>query len=59
MINAVLNFLASALDFRLQRGDARIQLLDGQGIEILPREQSDRIISPAGQIVVHVHEADC
>lgn len=59
MINAVLNFQAGALDFGFQRGDPRVQLLDGKRIEILPREQSDWIISPAGQIVVHVHDADC
>lgn len=59
MINAELNFSADALDFGLQRGDPRVQLFDGQWIEILPRQQSDRIIGPAGQIVVHVHDADC
>lgn len=59
MINAELNFSASALDFDLQRSDPRVQLFDGQRIEILPRQQPYRIIGPVRQIVVHVHDADC
>lgn len=59
MINGMLNFLSDAFDFRLQCGDARVQLIDGKRIEILPREQPDRIVSLAGQIVFHMHDADC
>ena len=59
MVNALLNLAPRAQNFRLESRYPCVQLFERQWIEILPQEQSDRIISPAGQIVIKVHDTDC
>lgn len=40
---------AAADDLGLQRPDARVEFVDGEGIEILPRERRQRLVRPRGK----------
>ncbi len=42
-------------DLGLQRGDARAQFLDRQGIEILARQHRDGVVAAARQNIVGIH----
>lgn len=55
MVNGAFHFRTAARDFRLQQGDALVQLLHRQGVEILSAERPERIIRAAGQKIVRIH----
>lgn len=55
MVNGALLMLQDAGDLTLQRNDARIQLGDGQRIEILFDQERERFVGPR-QILVGIHE---
>jgi len=57
MINGAIPVLPDTRDFRLEVGDAAIELGDRQRIEILPGERRDRIIGLAREILVRIHGA--
>lgn len=44
MVNRAFAFRAGARDLRLERGDAPIQLGNGQGIQVLPGKQQQGIV---------------
>jgi hypothetical protein len=44
-------------DFRFERGNARVELLDRQRIEVLTRELRQRIVASKRQILVGIHKA--
>ncbi len=56
MVNGVLHFRFCPRDFRFQGRDARFQFGHGQGVQILPEQPGQWIVSPAGEIVILVHE---
>lgn len=56
MVNGVLHFRFRPRDFRFQGGDARFQFGHGQGVQILPEQPGQWIVSPAGEIVILVHK---
>ena len=58
MVNGAFNHLAGPCYFALKRFDALFQLGNGKRTQILSEQLGQRIISPAGKIVVHVHNAN-
>lgn len=56
MVNGVLHFRFCPRDFRLQGSDTRFQFGHGQGVQILHKQPGQWIVSPAGEIVILVHE---
>lgn len=55
MVNGVFNFCAAAGDLTLQRGDARLEFIDGEAIDILPDELVHRIVGALGEKIVGLH----
>lgn len=55
MVNRTFDLSQGAGELRLQSGDAVVQLVHGEGIEILATERGQRIVRAAGQAVVGVH----
>jgi hypothetical protein len=55
MVNGGFNLSSSTNDFGFERGDARVEILDRKGIEILAAEQGDGIVGAAGQDFLRVH----
>lgn len=51
MVNGAFNPVTNAGNFRLQRGDPRLKLLDRQRVEVLAGKLCDQIASAAGKIV--------
>ncbi len=56
MVNGMVDSGARAGNFRLQRRDARVQLIDGQRIEILLRQRGERIAGGFRKEVFQVHD---
>ena len=50
-----LNMGLDAANFGLQRLDARVELLDRQWIEVLPRQLGQRVFGLAREEVFHIH----
>ncbi len=59
MVNGLLDFIAGARNFRFQQGNARMKLVNGEGVEILPGQGSQRVIGPFGNKVFHIHDREC
>lgn len=60
MVNGGLDLSSGPRHLGFQRGDARLKLLDGKWIEVLPRGGGDGIVTAAGgQDFVHVHGEEC
>ena len=55
MVNGRFNLSSGAQDFGLERGDARVKLVDRKPVEILAREFRRQIAGGAGQTVVGFH----
>ena len=55
MLNRVRNFGTTSCDLRLERGDARVEFVDREGIEVLPSEVAEQIVLATRQIFVGVH----
>jgi len=55
MVNGALGMFTDALDLGFERGDARVQLLDRKGIEILAAERDEGIVGTSGQEIVCIH----
>lgn len=55
MINGGVNFAPDARNFRLQRRNPGMQLVDREGIEILPGERGEGIALPFWKNIVHIH----
>ncbi len=51
MVNGAFNPLTNAGNFGLQRGDAGVELLDRQGVEVLAGQFGDQVARAAGKIV--------
>ena len=52
MVYSAIDPRSAARDFRLQQGDAFVQLIDGKWIEILPGQHRQGIAGRSGQDVV-------
>lgn len=57
MVNSAFDPLADAGDFRFQCGDAPVQFVDRQRIEVLAGQLGDHVAGAAGKIV-GFHDAD-
>lgn len=57
MVNRVGDFLLNAVNLAFENGDAGVQFIDGQGIEILLYEQGERIAWLVRKKFVQIHEA--
>jgi len=57
MVNGACPMALYSRDFFFQRGDARVELLDRQWVEVLARELRQRIVAPKRQILVGIHGA--
>ena len=55
MVNGVFDFGPATLDLALQGGDARLQFIDGQMIDILPDELIHRIVGALREKIVGLH----
>ena len=55
MVNGEVQFCPYAGDFRVEHGDARLQLLDRETVEILLRQQHQRIAGCLREQIVQVH----
>lgn len=55
MVNDALSVLAGAINFRRQRGDPRVQLLDRKRVEILSGQGVHRITRPTREILFGIH----
>lgn len=54
MVNGALHFLAAARDLTFQRSDPRLQLRNGERVEILAHQLVERVAG-AWQRVVELH----
>lgn len=57
MADGEVDLRADAGDLRLQRGDAFVQLVYGERIEVLPGKRRQRIFRPGREEIVRVHRA--
>jgi hypothetical protein len=55
VVNGPIYFASASDDLRLQRGDALVQLVDRQGIEVLPRQLGEKVVLATRKIFVGVH----
>jgi hypothetical protein len=58
MVNGAFNLSSDARYLGFQRGDARLELLDRERIEILACQRDDGIVGAAGQVFFRVHVTD-
>ena len=58
MVNGAFNLSSNARYLGFQPGDAGLQFLDREGIEILARQRGDGIVGAAGQVIVLAHDQD-
>ena len=54
MVNGAFNLSSDPRDFRLKRGDARVELVDRERIEILARQGAEHVVGASRLIVVRV-----
>ena len=55
MVNGIINAGSAAGDLALQRRDPRVQLIDGERVEILPKQRRQRIAGRLGKEIFQVH----
>ena len=55
MVNGSIYFASAPNDLRLQGGDAFVQLVDRQGIEVLPPQLGEQVVLATRKIFVGVH----
>ncbi len=55
MVNGACLVALYPRNFFLERGDARVEFLDRQRIEVLARELDQRVVAPKRQILVGIH----
>jgi len=56
VVNGAFNLSSDARDLGFQPGDAGMELLDRERIEILARQRGDGIVGAAGEIVFRAHQ---
>ena len=56
MVNGAFNLSSDARDLGFQPGDAGMELLDRERIEILARQRGDGVVGAAGEIVFRAHQ---
>lgn len=59
MVNRQVYFCAGAIYFAFEQSNTLMQFGNGERIEILLQQQSERIIRAFWNIVVHIHMRDC
>jgi len=57
MVNGPFSTCTGSLYLGFERGDALVQLLDRQGIEILLRQLAEQVVLAAGEILVEFHRS--
>lgn len=55
MVNGAFNFVAYALNLAFEYGDAGLQLVNGERVQILLHQQNQRIIRATRKQFVHIH----
>jgi NADPH:quinone reductase len=55
MVNGAFNLSSNASQLGFQRGDAGVEFLDREGIEILARQRGDGVVGALGQEIVRIH----
>jgi hypothetical protein len=60
MVNSAFNLGPAPFDFRLKGGDAGLEFVDRQMIDILPDELVHRVVGALGEKIVglHAHNVD-
>ena len=58
MVNSKRTASESAFDFGLERGDARVEFVDREALDILPRQKDDRVVG-AKRLIVGIHGPKC
>jgi hypothetical protein len=56
MVNGALYLAAASLDLGLEQRDPLLELLDGEWIEVLPRQRCGGIVLSTRKILVGVHQ---
>lgn len=56
MVNGAFNFSAAAIDLAFERPHTRLQLGNGQAIEVFVHQRGERVVGPGPQDVVQVHD---
>ncbi len=56
MLGRAVHVRIDSRDFRLQRFDPRVELLDRHRVEVLAAERDERIVRLAREKIVEIHE---